>query len=83
MSVFWKSKLSDLKKAKGHPYFLDHSRDDRTCPFRFAEEARDTLRKHGASVKMVTYKGGHGWHGDAFGRIRGGIEWLEKNREKR
>ncbi len=42
-----------------------------------AEEAERLLRENGAAVKFNTYDGGHGWREDVYGRIRGGIQWLE------
>ena len=42
-----------------------------------AEKARDMLAFNGGSVRLQTYEGGHGWHGDVYGKIRAGIEWLE------
>ncbi len=77
MSVFKPASLPDLKLAKGHAYFIDHSPDDKVCPFKMAEEARDKLKAAGAAVEFSTYEGGHGWHGDMWGRIRRGITWLE------
>jgi predicted esterase len=79
MSVFKPDALPPLEKAKGHAYFLYHSPDDRVCPFRMAEQAVKELKKGGAAVKLATYDGGHGWGGDAYGNIREGVEWLEKN----
>lgn len=79
MSVFQPDRLPDLTAAKGHPYYLYHSRDDRVCPYRMAEQAEKELTKAGAKVKLVEYEGGHGWRGPLYDDIRGGIEWLEKN----
>jgi predicted esterase len=79
MSVFKPNLLPPLEKAKGHTYFLYHSPDDRVCPFRMAEQAARELKKSGATVKLATYEGGHGWRGNLYGRIREGIEWLAKN----
>ena len=79
MSVFKPDYLPPLNRARGHACFIDHSPDDRTCPFRLAKAAEQSLRQHGASVRFNTYQGGHGWRGDLYGRIRNGIEWLEKN----
>ena len=75
-SVFWPTNLPPLKAARGHAYFLDHSPEDEVCLFRHALQARDALKAAGARVKLVTYKGGHGWKGDVWGRIRQGIAWL-------
>jgi len=68
--------------AKGKPFFIDHSPDDKRCAFKLAEQARDALKKAGASVEFVTYEGGHGWNGDVFGRLKKGIEHLTKNAPK-
>lgn len=77
MSVFHKNDY-DVELAKGKPYYLYHSAEDKTCPFAQAEEARDLLKKKGAVVEFATYVGGHGWHGDMFGDIRKGFGWLVK-----
>jgi predicted esterase len=82
MSVFKPQELPSLEAAKGHAYYLYHSRDDRICPFRMAEEAVKALGDQGAKVKLVEYAGGHGWRGDVFGDIRRGIEWLEENAQR-
>ena len=79
MSVFQPDFLPPLTNARGHAYFIDHSPDDRTCPFRMAKAAEQSLQEHGASVRLNTYEGGHGWRGDVYGRIRSGIDWLEKH----
>jgi predicted esterase len=79
MSVFKPDLLPPLAKAKGHAYFLYHSLDDRVCPFRMAEQASNDLQKSGATVKLATYEGGHGWRAGLYGHIREGIQWLEQN----
>ncbi len=79
MSVFKPDLLPPLEKAKGKCLYLYHSRDDRACPFRMAEQAERELMKNGATVKLATYAGGHGWRGDLYSDIRTGNEWLEKN----
>ena len=33
--------------------------------------------KQGATVEFNTYQGGHGWHGDIFGNVRKGVDWLQ------
>ncbi|WP_246117842.1 alpha/beta hydrolase [Adhaeretor mobilis] len=78
MSVFKPRELPPLKNAKGHAYYLLHSRDDRVCPYRMAEQAAKVLSRADAEVTLVPYEGGHGWHGDVFGEIRTGVEWLEE-----
>lgn len=82
MSVFVPDRLPSLKRAKGRAFYLDHSPTDTVCKFHFAKKARAALTKNGAKVALSTYEGGHGWHGDVFGRITQGIKWLEKNRAK-
>ena len=53
MSVFKPDTLPPLDRSKGHGYFLYHSPDDRTCPFRMAEQAVKSLEKNGATVKLA------------------------------
>jgi beta-lactamase regulating signal transducer with metallopeptidase domain/predicted esterase len=82
MSVFNPKFLPALTEAKGHAYYLYHSQEDRVCPFRMAEQAKNSLSENKAKVRLETYDGGHGWRGNVYQDIRNGIEWLEKNREK-
>lgn len=82
MSVFKPDQLPELKGAKGHPFYLYHSPDDRVCPYRMAEQAEKELGKAGAKVKLVEYEGGHGWRGPLYDDLKAGIEWLERNRAK-
>ena len=79
MSVFKPNRLGNLEQAAGHSYFIDHSPEDKVCPFRMAKNAARILRKYGARTRLVTYKGGHGWQGNVYGRLREGIGWLELN----
>jgi predicted esterase len=83
MSVFQPKLLPPLEKAKGHGYFLYHSPADDRCPIWMARWAANVLRKNGATVKLATYDGGHGWQGNVYDDIRAGIEWLEKNHAAR
>jgi predicted esterase len=82
MSVFKPRDLPPLRNGKGRTFHLLHSPDDRICPFRMAESARDELAAAGADVELVTYDGGHGWRGDVFGAIRNGIAQLESKTDK-
>ena len=77
MSVFQPRNLPSLTAAKGHRYFIYHSAQD-FIPITQAETARDSLQQAGAKVQFQTYQGGHGWHGNIFGDIRSGIQWLEQ-----
>lgn len=76
MSVFKPDFLPKLDAAKGHGYYLYHSKDDKVCPFSHAESAIEKLKAKGARVEVKTYEGGHGWKGDVYGGIRDGIRWL-------
>jgi predicted esterase len=83
MSIFKPDLLPPLEKAKGQAYFLYHSPDDRVCPFGMVEQAAEELKKHGATVKLATYEGGHGWRGNLYDDIKEGVEWLQKNHATR
>ena len=83
MSVFKPGSLPPLKTAKGRRIYIEHSPQDKVCPYRMAEDARDKLRDSGATVEFVTYEGGHGWRGNVYGRIRKGIEWLGKKPDEK
>jgi predicted peptidase len=76
MSVFQKDELPPLKNGAGRRFYLLHSPQDQVCPIKLAERARDELTKAGADVEYETYEGGHGWHGDVYGEIKAGVEWL-------
>jgi len=56
---------------------LLQSPQDQVTKYFFARAAKTQLERNGATVKLVDYEGGHGWQGDVFGNIRGGVEWLE------
>lgn len=77
MSVFHPNELPPLFEAKGFPFYILHSPDDKLIPIAQAQAAADELKKAGATTKIVEYAGGHGWHGDVFGSIRQGVSWLE------
>ncbi len=77
MSVFKPNQLPPLDRAEGRGYLLYHSRADRVCPFRMAEQASNELAKNKAQVKLVTYEGGHGWKPGLYDEIKEGIRWLE------
>jgi predicted esterase len=81
MSVFKPEQLPDLGAARGRSYYLYQSPKD-FIPFRMVEDARDRLTANDARVRLQTYEGGHGWHGDVYGAIRTGIAWLEEGRVK-
>ncbi|HEX4146522.1 MAG TPA: TIGR03067 domain-containing protein [Pirellulales bacterium] len=82
MSVFHPDQLPALAGAKGKPLYLLQSPADLVTPIRFAEEAEAKLTAAGATVRLDRYAGGHGWHGDIFGTLRTGIEWLDAQASK-
>ncbi len=79
MSVFKPEKLGPLTQARGHAYFIEHSPQDKVCPFAMAQEAARLLTAAGAKVKFNQYVGGHGWRGNIYPRITAAIRWLEEN----
>jgi predicted esterase len=79
MSVFKPNLLPPLTEAKGRPFFLYHSPDDRVCPYRMAVQAKEVLKENGATVELSEYRGGHGWRGPLYDDIRAGLKWLEQN----
>ena len=81
MSVFKPDQLPSLKGARGDAYYLLHSPED-FIPIDMAKAAEKALEKKGAEVKLVQYAGGHGWHGDVFGMISEGADWLERHHGK-
>jgi predicted esterase len=81
MSVYKPGTLPSRKAARGKAFYIYHSKADTVCAFRFAEQALKDLEKNKARVELETYEGGHGWHGNVYGDIRKGIEWLEQNRK--
>jgi hypothetical protein len=48
-----------------------------------AEQTVKELKNAGATVKLATYDGGHGWRGNLYDNIREGVQWLEKNHATR
>ena len=83
MSVFPIGQLqSSLPAAKGRRYYLLHSPDDKVCKYFFREVAAANLTKAGTVVETADYEGGHGWHGDVFGTIHKGMEWLDRPKSK-
>jgi predicted esterase/HEAT repeat protein len=76
MSVFHPESCPPAANAKGRPFYLLHSPQD-FIPMKFPEAAKAALVAAGCPVKLETYEGGHGWHGDPHAMIRAGVEWLE------
>jgi predicted esterase len=80
MSVFMPARFPALTAAKGQKYFLLQSPQDQVTKYSFAKNAKTQLTNAGAKVELKDYEGGHGWHGDMFGQIRAGVEWLEQQK---
>jgi len=78
MSVFQPAWLPPLSQAKARRFYIFHSPSDQFCPHWMAKTAEKSLAEAGAKTTLADYEGGHGWHGDIFGNIRRGIEWLER-----
>ncbi len=76
MSVFKPDLLPAIANAKNRRIAIEHSPDDRVCPFRLAEQARDQLTAAGAAVQFETYPGGHGWRGAIYPRMRQALDFL-------
>ncbi|HVT14313.1 MAG TPA: M56 family metallopeptidase [Fimbriimonadaceae bacterium] len=78
MSIFVPDQLPALSGAKNRLYYIYSSPDDRIVKFSYATQALTKLTRAGAKATLETYAGGHGWHGDVYGGIRKGIDWMEK-----
>ena len=70
----------DTVKMSGCPVMHGGNTGMTSSPTRWWPQALnlDILHQHGARTNLVEYSGGHGWRGDVFGMIRGGVDWLEE-----
>ncbi|HEY3242255.1 MAG TPA: prolyl oligopeptidase family serine peptidase [Phycisphaerae bacterium] len=82
MSVFKPEHLPPLEHARDKSFYILHSPQD-FIAMSFPQAAVEQLGAHGAQVKLQTYEGGHGWHGDIDAEIRRAIEWLDQVRQAR
>ncbi len=80
MSVYKPQQLPPLANARQRVIYIEHSREDRVCPFRMAQQGFQELKEAGAEITMVEYDGGHGWRGNVFGRIQAALTWLDSHR---
>lgn len=78
MSVYFPKQLPKVPAVRGRAFYLFHSPDDAVCKFWMSRKANADLERMGAKTTLVEYAGGHGWHGNIFGSIRTGVDWLEK-----
>lgn len=76
MSVYKPKQLPPLANARGRSIYIEHSPDDRVCPYWMAQQAHNDLKREGARTTLVSYDGGHGWRGNIYGRIRNALKWL-------
>jgi dienelactone hydrolase/HEAT repeat protein len=76
MSVFKSEECPPASNARGRAFYILHSPQD-FIQMRFPQAAQKALSSAGAKVKLTTYPGGHGWHGDPPKMIRTGVTWLE------
>ena len=73
----WRQKRLILTKHFVSSLSRSFTQTIKSARIEWPTSARDSLREAGAKVEFVEYNGGHGWHGDVFGNLRKGIEWLE------
>ncbi|HZO90450.1 MAG TPA: hypothetical protein VFB38_19140 [Chthonomonadaceae bacterium] len=78
-SAFKSTQLPPLARARHRRYFLQHSKDDKVSPYWMASAAQKLLSQQGASVKLVPYKGNHGYDfaDDIWKQMGEAISWLE------
>lgn len=76
MSVYKPEHLPPRADRASRPCYILHSPQD-FIAMRFPEKAMQELQETGAPVHLTRYDGGHGWHGDPYGMIRDGVQWLE------
>lgn len=76
MSVFVPSKLPSLSRAKGYRYCLMQSPSDERTKFHHAQAAKEALEKKGATVRLVSYEGGHVFPDPRWSRLKAEFEWL-------
>lgn len=81
MSIFKPHLMPPLENARGRVFYLLHSPQD-FIPIAQVQQGRDLLQRNGALVRLDTYAGGHGWHGNVFGMIRNGIRWMDTQTTK-
>ena len=77
MSVFKPKTLPPIENVSDLAFYILHSPQD-FIPIKHAQAARDQLRAAGATTKLTTYQGGHGWGRNIYQKLRDGIRWLEE-----
>jgi predicted esterase len=78
-SAFKSSVLPPLGRAKGRRYLIQHSQEDKTAPYIMAAAAQKLLTESGATVKLLAYKGSHGYlfTDPAADPIADALAWLD------
>ena len=78
-SPFKTGQLPALTRAKGRRYLIQQSKDDKLAPYFQAAAAEELLRKQAAVVKLVVYKGQHGYKfsDSPWEQVARAIAWLE------
>lgn len=77
MSVYKPLSLPPLSNSKGLSVYIEHSPEDRICPYWMARKAFEDLKREGARTLLQTYNGGHGWRGNVYERIKSALQWLQ------
>ncbi|HLJ55001.1 MAG TPA: hypothetical protein VKT77_08160 [Chthonomonadaceae bacterium] len=82
-SPFRSASLPPLSRAKGRRYLIQAGTNDRAAPLVLATAAQKVLQQQGATVRLETFKGGHGYAFDDPGAdpIGEAIAWLEGARK--
>ncbi len=82
-STFKSANLPPLARAKSRRFLLQHSSDDKATPYVMTAAAQKVLTEHGATVKLESIKGTHGYlftdpNADPIGEA---IAWLDGSRK--
>lgn len=80
-SVFKPERLPSLSLANGKRYYIQHSQEDKICPFWMAKKAAFQLGQNGAITELDILQGPHGYpfkegHPD-WEKIEVAFRWLE------
>lgn len=78
MSVYKPQQLPPLTNAKGRSIYIEHSPDDRVCPYLMAQRGHEELKREGARTTLVNYEGGHGWRGNVYLKMKDAFKWLQQ-----
>ncbi len=78
-STFKSALLPPLARARGRAYLIQQSREDKLAPYFQATAAEELLRKQSAVVKLLTYRGEHGYKfaEKPWDQVAQAIGWLE------